>query len=125
MAARRIMIVDDEEGFTRMAKLVLEDTGRFEVLEENEPTLALTAARRFRPDLIVMDILMPGRSGIEVASEIMKDPDLAKRPIIFLSAAISKQQVSVDDDTLRRCKLLTKPIGGDELIAHIDASLGA
>ena len=56
---RRILIVDDEAGFTRLLKLTLEGTKRYIVKEENDGSQALSTARQFRPDLILLDIVMP------------------------------------------------------------------
>lgn len=65
---KKILIVDDEEDFTKLIKLNLERTGEYEVEIENGGLRGLAAAREFKPDLILLDILMPDMEGGEVAS---------------------------------------------------------
>ena len=66
-SARRILIVDNDKNTTHLVKILLEKTGRYVVLEENDSTRAHQAARNFRPDLIFLDVVMPGRDGGEIA----------------------------------------------------------
>ena len=92
MNKKRILIVDDESGFTRLLKLTLERSGSFLVKEENDGTKAWLAAREFKPDIIFLDIVMPKIDGGDVAQQIRSDPLLANVPVIFLTAIISKNE---------------------------------
>src|SRR6266480_2879464 len=83
---RRILIVDNDHNTTHLVKVLLERTGHYLVLEENDATKAHQSAHNFRPDLILLDIMMPQRDGVELASEIGADPQLQRTPIIFLTA---------------------------------------
>ena len=83
---RRILIVDDDRDSTHLLKILLEKTGGYLVLEENDAAKAHQSAHNFRPDLILLDIMMPQRDGVELASEIGADPQLQRTPIIFLTA---------------------------------------
>ena len=65
---KRILIVDDEERFTRILRLNLGCTGRYTVRTENSALNACTTACEFRPDLILLDVMMPGLDGGEVAA---------------------------------------------------------
>ncbi len=96
MQKKRIFIVDDESGFTRLLKLTLERTGRYIVLEENDGTKAWLAAREFKPDIIFLDIVMPKIDGGDVAQQIRTDPLLAHIPIIFLTAIVSHRETKND-----------------------------
>jgi len=89
---KRIFVVDDESGFTRLLKLTLERTGRYVVKEENDGTQAWLAAREFRPDIIFLDIVMPKIDGGDVAQQIRSDPMLSQVPIIFLTAIVSQTE---------------------------------
>ena len=73
---QRILVVDDEPGLTRMIKLTLEQTGRYEVRTENLGRNTLESAREFKPDLILLDVLMPGMLGSEIAAQLQLDPEL-------------------------------------------------
>ena len=92
MEKKRILIIDDEASFTRMVKLNLEKTGAFEVREENKATYALAAAREFKPDVILLDVIMPTMDGGDVAAQIRNDRHLKGTPIIFLTATVSQSE---------------------------------
>ena len=92
MEKKRILIIDDEASFTRMVKLNLEKTGAFEVREENRAAYALTAAREFKPDVILLDVIMPTMDGGDVAAHIRNDRNLKNTPIIFLTATVSQRE---------------------------------
>ena len=76
MTKSRILVVDDEPNLSGLVRLFLEKTQRFEVRVENRSALALAAAREFRPDLILLDVDMPGKNGGDVAREIQAEPAL-------------------------------------------------
>ena len=86
----RILVVDDERDFTHMLKLQLERFGYFEVLEENDETLAVATAREFGPDLVLLDLMMPNREGTEVAAAMHSDALLRDTPILFLTALVAE-----------------------------------
>ena len=92
MSTKRILVVDDEPGVTRNLKLTLESGGGYEVLSENHAANALTAARIFRPDLILLDVMMPDMDGGDVAARLRADPLLRDTPIIFLTALVSNEE---------------------------------
>jgi CheY-like chemotaxis protein len=94
MEKKKIMIVDDEERFAQMIKLNLETTGQYKVRIETEGEKALPAAQEFQPDLIFLDVMMPGLDGGDVAKQIKDDKDLKNTPIVFLTAIVSENEVS-------------------------------
>src|SRR5438552_19051850 len=79
---RRILIVDDDPESTHVVKILLERTGRYLVLEENDAAKAHQSAQNFRPDVILLDIMMPETDGGEVTAQIEADPELQNTPII-------------------------------------------
>ena len=91
---RRILIVDNDRDSTHLVKILLEKTGWYSVLEENDATRAHLSAQNFRPDLILLDVMMPGTDGGEVAAQIEGDPDLQRTPIIFLTALVTKAEAN-------------------------------
>ena len=121
---KKILIVDDEAGFTRLMKLTLQKTGEYEVTEENEGARALETARRVRPDLILMDIVMPDVDGGDAASRIRKDPALAHIPIVFLTAIVSQQEAT-PGGLIGGFPFLSKPVSLNALIACIKKQLPA
>src|SRR6185312_12449884 len=90
---KRILVVDDEPDMTLMIRLNLQKTGRFDVWEENEATRALSSARQVRPDLILLDVMMPDMDGGDVLIQLKDDPNLAKVPVIFLTATVLKEEI--------------------------------
>lgn len=125
MAKRKVLIVDDEEGVMTLLKLSLEEVGDYEVRVEGEGSKALDAARWFKPDVILLDVIMPDISGTEVATQLQEDEDLKDIPIVFLTAAVSKQQADERGGILNSHPLIAKPIGVEELIEKMDEVLGA
>src|SRR5262245_58412910 len=81
---RRILIVDDDADSTHLVKILLERSGPYFVLEENDPTKAYQTAHDFKPDVILLDIIMPKMDGGELATQIEADRELHHTPIIFL-----------------------------------------
>ena len=90
---RRILVVDDEAAFTRLLKINLESTRRYLVQVENDPTLALPAALDFHPELVLLDVMMPGIDGGDVVNRFRQHPDLRQIPVIFLTAAVRHAEV--------------------------------
>src|SRR5438270_8713330 len=88
----RILIIDNNRDFTDSAKIGLKRTGRYSVWEENEPARAHQTAQRVKPDLILLDIVMPEADGGEVAARIESDPTLHGIPVVFLTALVTKAE---------------------------------
>ena len=120
MAKKRILLVDDEKSLTTLLKLNLEDTGNYDVRVENWPEDALAAAREFKPDLVLLDIIMPRLPGGNVAAQIDSDPLLKGTPIVFLTAAVRRSQVEDNDGIICEHPCLAKPATVDEVIAMIE-----
>jgi CheY-like chemotaxis protein len=87
---RRILIVDNDRDSTHLVKTLLERTGRYLVLQENDATKAHQSAQNFRPELILLDIVMPETDGGEVAAQLQADPELQRTQIIVLTALVTK-----------------------------------
>lgn len=87
---KKILVIDDEPSITRMLKLNLEYDGGYLVHEENSGARAIQAIKDFHPDMILLDVMMPGLDGTEVAAKLQDHPSLARIPIVFLTAAVKK-----------------------------------
>jgi len=119
---RRVLIVDDDADSTHLVKILLEKTGNYVVLEENDADQAHQSARNFRPHAILLDIMMPKTDGSEVAAQIEADPELCGTPIIFLTALITEPETRAGL-RIEGHRSLAKPINIPRLIDQIEESL--
>ena len=118
----RILVVDNEPEATRLIKLLLENTGDYLVCEENDARRAIETAGVFRPDLVLLDIVMPEADGGEVAEEMEADARLQGTPIIFLTALATKQEADAGMK-IQGHPFLAKPITIGNLIDAIERHL--
>jgi DNA-binding response OmpR family regulator len=80
----RILVVDDEPEITDIVETFLTEAG-YTVTVENASRRAIAKAREFKPDVVILDIMMPDMDGYQVCQDIKADPTLAGTPIIFLT----------------------------------------
>jgi CheY-like chemotaxis protein len=123
MEKRRILVVDDEADFTSLLKLNLEKTGAYEVREEHCGEHALAAARAFKPDLILLDVMMPHIDGGQVAAQLKADRRLKDTPIVFLTAVVSKEEAKGQKGMIGGHRFITKPVTPEEVMASIEEYL--
>jgi len=116
---KRILIVDDEPSFTRIMRLNLEKAG-FEVREENHATNAVAAAREFKPNLVLLDVIMPAMDGGDIAAQIQKDRHLKGTPIVFLTATVSQREAGVQGLNSGGSLFLAKPVSFEHLVNCIN-----
>jgi len=118
----KILVVDDEVDFTRLLKSNLEDTGKYEVLALPNANDIISQVHAFKPEIILLDIIMPGTKGIEVCEMLNKDIIGKAIPIIIISA------LAKDADKYKAYKVgvvdyMEKPIDVGRLIVKIDKYL--
>lgn len=117
---KRILVVDDDPAIGRLAKLGLESSGAYGVFTENIGSRAVASARQCRPDLILLDIMMPGMDGSEVAAALHEDPELRRIKIVFLTALLSRGEHTKSG----KHSVVGKPVTTHELVAIIEQALG-
>ncbi len=120
---KRILVVDDQEDITRLLKLGLEQTNDYEVREENSSLAAVFAAERFQPHLILLDVMMPGIDGGELAATLRTNAKFAAVPIVFLTAAVTKEEVAAREGQSGGWPVLAKPFVIPEVVACIEQHL--
>ena len=123
MQKRRILVIDDEPDITSLLKLNLENTGAYEVREENRGEHALATARTFKPDLIILDILMPTVDGGEVAAHLKADEALKETPLVFLTAIATKKEANEKEGSIGGHPFIAKPASPEELVESIEKQL--
>jgi two-component system cell cycle response regulator DivK len=121
MNKRRILIVDDNAMIAKMMGVWLERTGMYETLQENKPLLGVSAARRFKPDLILLDVDMPEMAGPKVADALRHDPFLEHMPILFLTPLARKTEGGRLG--YKGPAFIPKPVSPAELIDHVAKAL--
>jgi CheY-like chemotaxis protein len=122
---KRILVVDDQPSITRLLKLNLEQTGDYEVATENISKAALAAAEKFQPDLLLLDVVMPGLDGGGLASQLQASPKLKSLPIVFLTAAVTQEEVRAHHGLVGGLPFLAKPVNLREVLACLKKNLGA
>ena len=120
---KRILVVDDEPSITRMLKLNLEQTEDYVVTMENAANRALATADEFQPDLIVLDVMMPGVDGGDLASHFQANPKLKGVPIVFLTAAVTREEVSARGGLIGGLPFLAKPVDISEVLGCLKTHL--
>lgn len=123
MAVKKLLIVDDEPDLCRVLKKNLEAQGEFEVLTATDGTTGLKMAKKERPDLILLDIVMPDKSGAEVAEELLEHPLTRTIPIIFVTAIISDLDLEDTGGYVGNRMFIPKPIDMDDLLVKINTVL--
>jgi CheY-like chemotaxis protein len=116
----RVLIVDDDVNLSKLLCLMLEKTRMYEVLVENRSADAVAKARALRPELILLDVDMPGKSGGQVARELQADPVLKNTKIIFITALLSKNQESMQSSVRTGMRYLSKPVDPMTLLDTIE-----
>jgi DNA-binding response OmpR family regulator len=120
MEKKKILIVDDEVNFTKLVKLNLEETGRYEVRTENKGRRAFAVAKEFKPDLILLDIVMPDVQGDDVACQLVNDEVTKNIPILFLTAVVTKEEAKIHSGVIGGRPFIAKPVNAKELIESIE-----
>ena len=123
-AKKKILIVDDEENFGKLVKLNLEDTGEYDVRVETLGARAVPAAREFKPDFILLDIVMPDLDGGEVARLLKEDKELKIIPLGFLTALVNDNEVSSQGENIAGFPFIAKPVTVGQLITFIKRNIG-
>lgn len=90
---KKILYVEDEPDIQMIARVALENVGGFELLVCSSGTEAIEKAVAFAPDLLLLDVMMPGMDGPTTLAELRKMPQLAKTPVMFMTAKVQPQEV--------------------------------
>ncbi len=112
--AHRVLAVDDDPVIRQLLEINLELEG-YEVRLASDGVEAVEAAREFRPDLILLDVMMPRMDGWQACATIREDADLAEIPVVFLSARAQDADVE-KGEALGAAAYLTKPFDPGDLL---------
>ena len=122
----RIILIDDDQDLPELTRSFLVNEG-YEVLIFHEAEPAIAEIKRHKPDLILMDVMLPGINGAEAIQEIRKDPQLRNIPVIFLTGLVSSQDKDLMEIGINvaglKYKILAKPYEGKELLELVENML--
>jgi DNA-binding response OmpR family regulator len=124
MDKKKIMIVDDEKSLTDMLKLMLEKTGKYEILTENKGSQALGAAMSFKPDMLLLDVMMPDMDGGEVARRIKNNEETKDIRVVFLTAAVTREEGGKIGSNMGGYPFIAKPVSMELLLGYVEKNLG-
>jgi CheY-like chemotaxis protein len=113
---QQILIVDDEADFIELVKFRLSDLP-CEFLVANDGVQALSQARQYKPDLILLDILLPDMDGLSVCEILKRQPATKKIPVIFMSALSS--DVTKRTAVMQAEDFFTKPLDLERLVNRV------
>jgi CheY-like chemotaxis protein len=116
-----VLLCDDEEVLRQLVRATL-DNGEYSIVEATDGDESLELARRLQPDLIILDMMMPGRSGLEVLEELRGDPNLGSTPVIMLTAR-ARQADREAAAAAGADRYLAKPFSPLELISLVEELL--
>ncbi|MDP1862679.1 MAG: EAL domain-containing protein [Thiobacillus sp.] len=118
----RVMIVDDEPATIHVVQVFLEDAGYSHFITTNDSTQALDIILKQRPDILILDLCMPGKSGFELLGEIRSDPLLRYLPVLVFSAA-GDAATKLHSLELGATDFLPKPVDPSELVLRLRNAL--
>jgi len=117
-----ILTIEDQADIRRLIRMTLEFEG-IDVIEAGNGAEGLVLARRHRPDLILLDVMMPGLSGLQVSQALAADPALSHIPVLMLTALAQDGDVAAGLAAGARA-YLTKPFSPMELLNVVQGAVG-
>jgi len=123
MAKKKILVVDDEASLRELVSAILEQEG-YDVTTAEDGEECFRKLKNMKPDLVLLDMMMPGMSGREVCEKIRKDPKTKDLKVAFLTVAkFSESGKGVLSD-MKVLDYITKPFDNDDLIKRVKKIIG-
>ncbi len=117
----KILVADDEPHILKLVKFTLENHG-FEILEAENGLAAIELAKRDKPDMIILDVMMPLMSGYDACMKLKEIPETKNIPIVILSAKTQQYEISKGME-MGADAYLNKPFTPKELLAEVEKVL--
>lgn len=119
----KILVIDDDEGACEFVKLTLQETRKFQVVATTSAREGLRLAEMHRPNLVLLDIMMPEMSGAEVAEKLVKNEKTCDIPIAFITGLLTKEDVEKRKGFIHGFLFISKPVTPIELIEQVESVL--
>lgn len=113
-----MLLVDDDDNIRTVAMIALEDEPGWEIFEARSGMEALAIAKAQKPDLILLDMMMPGMDGKETLHRLREDEEMAQTPVIFVTAKVQTHEIE-GYKQLGAMGVITKPFDPLTLITDI------
>jgi pilus assembly protein CpaE len=121
MAGKKILVVDDDQGIRRLVELMLHRAG-YQVVTASTGETAIEMVRTEKPDLVLMDVMLPGMNGFQATQQMRRIPEGSQIPIVFLSSQVD-MEAKMKGLRGGGNDYITKPVKTGELLARIEAHL--
>lgn len=118
---KKILVIDDDEFVGYLVKYSLESSGKYEVLYFTNGEDGIMMAKRMKPDLILLDILMPNMSGTDVIEQLLEDQNTKDIPVIFLTGAVTINDIKAQGAVVGGRRFLSKPVSNSDLISAVES----
>lgn len=115
---KRILVIDDEKDFNYFLKKNLEEE-KFEVITCSDSRKGFELAKKEKPDLILLDILMPEVDGMQIAENLKSDKVTKDIPIVFITAAVTRKEVEEEKNFIGGQYFVAKPVQVKEIVMMI------
>jgi two-component system, OmpR family, alkaline phosphatase synthesis response regulator PhoP len=119
MATFKVLMIDDETNYPTAFKFLLESKGGYSVTLATSGQMGLDMAKQIKPDMIFLDVMMPGFDGIETLKRLKADKELRNIPVVMLTAVIT-EKAKLETHDLKVDGYLNKPLEMDLLLAKIE-----
>jgi len=112
MSKSKILIIDDDPKLSELLAVILNRVGGYDVQQENRPFAAIATARNYLPNLVLLDVDMPGKDGGIVSAEMNADPILSEIPIIFVTSLVGRNEAGMRNGK----RYISKPVDPNLLL---------
>jgi CheY-like chemotaxis protein len=120
---RKLLIVDDEEGVRSLVRMTLESE-RYQILEASSASEAISMVRSHQPDLVLLDVMLPDSSGIELCHSLKADPDTKGTTVVMLTAKAQSSDLE-EAEAAGADGYFTKPFSPVALMQRVERIFGA
>ena len=114
-----VVIGEDDEPIARLLRDAINDEPAYQAVIVPDGALVLETVRQVHADLLILDVMMPGLSGIEVFDRVRADPDVRNMPVLFVTAATQDYEKQFKDRKV--ADVISKPFDLNELLAKVRA----
>ena len=119
---RRVLLIEDEPNIIEAIRFILSRDG-FRVDTHSDGQTAAEAVRSREPDIVILDVMLPNRSGYDILKDLREDPDMGQVPVLMLTARGQKKDRDLAE-RLGASRFMTKPFSNGEILSSVHELLG-